>query len=273
MPKLKPAHKRRFSYELFIVLLTILSLLNLLLIIFAPDNDVKEVALSINLLISLIFMVDFLLRLRFAPSKRQYFLHQHGWLDLIGSVPIPGFNIARIWRVILTQRLLQKAGAREIVSEVARNRADSAIIFIALAVIYLLEFGSIFILGAEAGAPNANITTAQDAIWWVLVTISTVGYGDYFPVTWDGRFVAIFVIIAGVGVFGTLSGYLAKIFLGKGTGDNGLQSNEDDSRLEMFNTLLQSNLDRQKNHDESLADLHARLDKIERLIEDHLIKR
>lgn len=271
MVKLKKVQKKRVSYELFIVLLTLLSLLNLFFILFALDSDVQQVAGSINLLISLIFLLDFFLRLRNSDSNSQYFLREHGWLDLIGSIPIPGFNLARIWRVILTQRFLQKAGSREIIREVARNRADAAILFIALAVIYLLEFGSIFILKAESDAINANITTANDALWWVIVTISTVGYGDFYPVTWPGRFVAVFVIIAGVGVFGTLSGYLAKIFLGEGSEDN-KNAQENDPGIEEFNQLISTNVDHQKKHDESLEALHARLERIERLIEEHLIK-
>jgi voltage-gated potassium channel len=83
-----------------------------------------------------------------------------------------------------------------------------------LAVIFLVEFASIFILIAEGGAPQANIHTAGDAIWWVIVTVATVGYGDLYPVTGPGRSIATVVIIAGVGLFGVLSGFLARNFLG-----------------------------------------------------------
>ena len=60
---------------------------------------------------------------------------------------------------------------------------------------------------------NANITSPSDALWWVYVTITTVGYGDRFPVTNWGRIVGVIVMTAGVGLFGTLSGYLAQTFL------------------------------------------------------------
>jgi voltage-gated potassium channel Kch len=80
-------------------------------------------------------------------------------------------------------------------------------------VLCVLEFGALAVLKAESGAPNANITTAADAIWWAYVTITTVGYGDRFPTTNWGRIVGIFVMVAGVGLFGTLSGFLANSFL------------------------------------------------------------
>ncbi len=65
----------------------------------------------------------------------------------------------------------------------------------------------------EADAPNANITTGGDAVWWAFVSITTVGYGDKYPVTEGGRVSAFFVLAAGVGLFGVLSGYLANFFL------------------------------------------------------------
>ena len=77
----------------------------------------------------------------------------------------------------------------------------------------MLEFGSIGMLALEAGKPGANIETASDALWYSLVTMSTVGYGDQFPVTNPGRLLGTAIIIVGVGIFGTLTGYLANAFI------------------------------------------------------------
>ncbi|MEL0250185.1 MAG: potassium channel family protein, partial [Actinomycetota bacterium] len=57
------------------------------------------------------------------------------------------------------------------------------------------------------------ITTAPDALWYMVVSLSTVGYGDQYPVTTQGRVLGAFVILTGVGIFGTLTGYLANFFL------------------------------------------------------------
>ena len=77
----------------------------------------------------------------------------------------------------------------------------------------MLEFGSLGILHLEQHAPGANIVTASDALWYIIVTISTVGYGDRFPVTNTGRLVGTLIIVIGVGIFGTFTGYLANLFL------------------------------------------------------------
>ena len=205
---------RRLNYELFIFIVTTLSIVNLVLLFVYRDPDILEVLAHINFVLSLIMLLDFLVRLRAADSNRDYFFKKYGWLDLIGAIPITGAQLARLPRQYLSIKLLRQSGEKNIFRDAIENRADTAVLSIALFVILLLEFGSVAILRAEQGSAAANINTADDALWWVLVTISTVGYGDYFPVTERGRFVGLFVILAGVGVFGTLSGFLAKNFLG-----------------------------------------------------------
>lgn len=73
-------------------------------------------------------------------------------------------------------------------------------------------FGSISILQFET-APESNIKTAEDAIWWAFVTITTVGYGDRYPVTTEGRIIAAFLMITGVALFGTFTGFIAAWFM------------------------------------------------------------
>ena len=206
---------KRINYEIFIWLLTFLSIFNVFLVVLFRDAVVTAVIRDVNFLLGLIFLVDFFIRLHGAESRQTYFLKNFGWLDLFSALPILGMQLARVVRFVRTTRLLRTSGEQNIIRQVISNRANTALLSIGLFVILLLEFGSIAILDAEASAANANIDTATEAIWWVLVTISTVGYGDYFPVTQYGRFVATFVIIAGVAVFGTLSGFLANLFLGE----------------------------------------------------------
>ena len=91
-------------------------------------------------------------------------------------------------------------------------------------VMLVIECGAVLVLMAERSAPDANIQTASDAMWWVYVTITTVGYGDRFPVTSAGRMVGVLVMTTGVGLFGTLAGFIANKLLepdGDGLPDEG----------------------------------------------------
>jgi len=268
MNKFKPEDLQRANYELFILSLTVLSLFNLLVMIFAQSDDIRQIAFIVNVILSLIFLGDFLYRLRIAEDNRGYFFKGNGWLDLIGSVPIPGFNLARIWRVFRAIRMLRSTGSREVLVQIRSHRADTALLFIALAVLYILDFGSILILRTEAQAPNALITTAGDAMWWVLVTISTVGYGDLVPVTAQGRFVAVFVIFAGVGVFGTLSGFLANSFLGQRTKQTATEVDTvNEPILDELRRMYQAQSEATLMQKEDNARLQARLDALEQLLQ------
>jgi voltage-gated potassium channel len=81
-------------------------------------------------------------------------------------------------------------------------------------VIVIIELGAFLVLVAEQSSPDANIKTALDAIWWTYVTITTVGYGDRYPVTTAGRLVGILVLTTGVAVFATFAGYISSKLLG-----------------------------------------------------------
>ncbi len=97
--------------------------------------------------------------------------------------------------------------------EIRDNRAGSALYVVVFLVLLVLEFGGIAIIYIESPNPTANITTPSDAVWWAFVTITTVGYGDQYPVTNSGRIIGMFVMVLGVGLFGVLTGFLANSLL------------------------------------------------------------
>ena len=73
----------------------------------------------------------------------------------------------------------------------------------------VLYTSALAVFEAERSAPGSTILTFEDAFWWSLVTVTTVGYGDSFPVTSDGRGVAILLMFVGIGLFSTLTAILA----------------------------------------------------------------
>jgi voltage-gated potassium channel len=200
------------GYEIFITLVSILSVANLL-VSWVPglDPDSVNVLLVINYFLTVIFLADFLYRLFTASSKHHYFFRNYGWADLLAS--IPALRILRLFRIYKAYHLLNKYGARNVFSRLKKNRAESVLFLVVFCVILVIESGAFLVLMAEGGAPDANITSASDAMWWVYVTITTVGYGDHYPVTNGGRLVGIMIMTMGIGLIGTLAGFLANKLL------------------------------------------------------------
>ncbi len=201
------------GYEIFVGILSILSIVNIVLLYTINDPNLDVVLYVMNGLLSAIFLLDFTFRLLTAESKSRYFFRRFGWADLLASVPLAQFKILRVFRLTRVIRLLRDYGARNVARSLVKDRAGSALLTLLLMGILVLEFGSLEILHVEQYAPGANITTGSDALWYVIVTISTVGYGDRYPVTNEGRVVGSLIIVVGVGIFGTFTGYLANIFL------------------------------------------------------------
>ncbi len=119
-------------------------------------------------------------------------------------------RVLRLIRLIRILRALRSI--KLLVFYIFKNRKQgtfSAVLYISL---LLLIFSSITILNVE-NTDESNIRTAEDALWWSFETLTALGYGDMYPVTTEGRIVAAILMIAGVGLFGTLAGFLASWFI------------------------------------------------------------
>lgn len=166
----------------------------------------------IDTAICVIFLGDFMYRFFNASDKLQFL--KWGWVDLISSIPT--FDYFRAGRALRLVRLLRVLRAfrstRVLLNHVFRNRTHGAMTSVVIVAILMVIFSSIAILQVETDS-NSNIKTAEDAFWWAYVTITTVGYGDKFPVASEGRAIAMLLMTVGVGLFGTFTGFVASWFV------------------------------------------------------------
>ncbi len=173
---------------------------------------VSELLNYIDTLVCLVFFGDFLYHLIRAKSRLAYL--KWGWIDLLSSIPnVPWLRLGRFARVIRIIRVLRAIKSTGfILRHIYANRARGTLASVALISFVLVVFSSIAILNFEI-APDSNIKTPSDALWWSFTTIATVGYGDLYPKTSFGRIIGVVMMSVGVGLFGTLTAYIASIFL------------------------------------------------------------
>jgi voltage-gated potassium channel len=201
------------SYDLFILAVTLISLATMV-IFYLPGigAESKRVALFMDTLFSVVLMFDFFRSLIRAPDKPAYL--KWGWMDFLGSLPaLPALRLFRLWRLVRVVRILRRTSIRQLWRTFTRRRAESTLMVAVLAMILVLGFASFTIVRFEAPAREANIITATDAIWWSLVSMTTVGYGDRFPVTQQGRLVAVLLMLVGIVLFSVLTSYLSSGFI------------------------------------------------------------
>jgi len=199
--------------NLLILLLSFYVLIALLVdTIFKLPPETSKLLNYIDNIICAVFLFDFIVRFRKAESKLAFM--KWGWIDLIASIPTFDFMRAgRLLRVIRLIRLIRAfRSTRHIVQHVFKNKIRGTLTSVAIIAVLMLLFSSVAILQFETD-PNSNIKTAEDAIWWSYVTITTVGYGDKYPVTTEGRIIAVILMTVGVGLFGTFTAFVSSWFV------------------------------------------------------------
>jgi len=200
------------AWEVFILGVSILSVFNLVIVWFLRNPDIDMVFIIMDSILMIVFVIDLLRRMIVADSARRYLVHGYGWLDVLAAFPV--LRILRLVRIVRVVRVMRRMGGPvHAFRAFFSNKAAGGLLSVLLIALLVMEFGALAVLAVERGAEGANIETAEDAIWYLLVTMSTVGYGDQYPVTQVGRIFGSLIIVVGVGVFGTLTGFLANFFL------------------------------------------------------------
>ncbi|MEC7988022.1 MAG: potassium channel family protein [Myxococcota bacterium] len=181
-------------------------------IIMEATTEQSMFSASSNLIFCALFFTEWMLGLLMSDSRLGYIKKISNILDLISVIPVgsyfQGFRLFRLTRIIKVGRVVLRT---------KRYHGPGKDLLRVAAVVGATTFaGAYTILIVEGSAVPADgqqitLTSFGDALWWALVTISTVGYGDLYPVTTGGRLVAVALILVGVGVCGYIAGFMANL--------------------------------------------------------------
>ncbi len=157
-----------------------------------------------TIVIWLLFWLDFLTRLGLATDRRRFL---RGNLFDLAVLLLPFLRPLRAVRLVTVVLTLTRRTESWVRGRLAAYVTATTVLLVVVAALAVLD--------AERGATGANITDYPEALWWAVVTITTVGYGDHYPVTTEGRFVALGLMIGGIGLIGFVTGSLATWIVAK----------------------------------------------------------
>ncbi len=147
------------------------------------------------------FVIDFATRIALARDRRRYLVAH--WYDVL-LVSLPMLRPLRMLRLLALARVMNRA-ASSLSMQVTTYVGGTAVVSLLL--------GAVAVLDAERGSPGANINTFGDALWWAASTVTTVGYGDRYPVTTEGRVIAVLLMLVGIALVGSITASVAAWFV------------------------------------------------------------
>jgi voltage-gated potassium channel len=196
--------------EILTLILSVYVLIALLVQATVPlVPDATKMLERIDFFVCVVFLTDFLIRFYRAPSKGKFL--KWGWIDFVSSIPM--LDIFRVGRVVRVFRILRAfRSTKNLGTYFLRHRKLTSFGAVAAISLSVMVFAAIGVLNFE-DLPDSNIKNAGDAFWWAFVTITTVGYGDKYPLSAEGRIIACALMTMGAGLFATLTGFIASMFV------------------------------------------------------------
>jgi len=162
------------------------------------DPGIRSFLIVLSWTIWAAFGVDFLIRLALATKRGSYALRH--WYDIL-MILLPLVRPLRLLRLVVLVRVLDRS--------VGDSLAGRTLVYVSGAAGLATGLAAVAVLDAERGAPDANIQSFGDALWWAATTVTSVGYGDRIPVTTEGRVVAVALMLVGIGLIGTVMASVA----------------------------------------------------------------
>lgn len=198
--EMTPAQRRYDSFSSFPMFVAAMVWLLSTFFTWAPalQPEYRQEGWRLSLVTWLIFAIDLVIRFILDPDKGKFL--KRNW-PLLVALAFPPLRI-----VLVITAVMRVARDRNALTKIVGLYAVYGVLFVVL-------FGSVFTLIFEVDAPGANIVSYGDAVWWGFVTVTTVGYGDFYPVTVPGRIVAVFIMFTGAAAVGAVTAAVASRFI------------------------------------------------------------
>lgn len=200
-------------YEVFIAILAIIALISLA----RPDDPAVDL---LNLVIWGIFLLDYGVRLLRAPDRRA-FVRTH-IPELISIIPLDFIGDFDPWRLTRIARLVRFVRLMRVGAVFYRINKDALSLLRTGGIGYILALsaGLVLLGGFAIWLIEPEVGTIGDGIWWSIVTVTTVGYGDFVPITLGGRMVAVGLMVVGISTLAALTGAVASHVVRSGRAEN-----------------------------------------------------
>jgi len=196
--------------------MAILGIAWLVLVIVVLNSDVNGSASTLVVgslfVVWVIMLVEYLVRLVVTPDRRDYLKRR--WAEP-ATVVMPPFQS---WHMVGIEKVSLLLREGELRAEAILRHHSLFRVLITVAVTIFL--GAWLVLLFEERAKGTNIHDYPDALWWAIVTVTTVGYGDRYPITEGGRVVAVILMLVGIGLIGVLTATVASVFIKEHTDAN-----------------------------------------------------
>ena len=175
-----------------------------------------ELLFAADIALSLLFLLEYLFRLATAENKRRYATSFYGVIDLIAIFPIvfhaaASVRVLRLLRLLRILRLLKLqrySDALDRYIQALKLVAAEAAIFTGVALVFIVSF-SFLIYEVEHARQPDKYGNIFDAIWWAAISLTSVGYGDLYPITTEGRLLTLLMVLTGMGIVAVPTALLA----------------------------------------------------------------
>lgn len=213
--------------DFFIQILIIISIISFSLETLPDLNlNTKNLLNILELVIVIIFTVEYVFRLIVSDRKLKFIFSFFGLIDLLAILPfyiavgidLRSIRIFRLFRLFRSFKLFRYSNAILRFKNAISMIKEELIVFL-FATLFLLFFSSVGIYYFENSAQPDNFKSVFDCLWWAVVTLTSVGYGDIYPITIGGKIFTFFILIIGLGIVAVPTGLIASA-LTKGLQDN-----------------------------------------------------